>query len=376
MSEALAPGRVVATLGRMKLTRLTTDHLSVPLGKPSRVSLTDPLPNAPDRVDLLLVQLETDSDVAGLGFTYLIGPGAATVHALIQTELSALVVGEDPRETDRLLAKVEEFFRPVGFAGLAARAYAAIDVALWDITAKAAGVPLAQLLGGWRPEAPFFVSDLTGDVVKNGRSLVKQGATGVRIEIGSGDVQAEADRVRAISESLGDEVWVSVAAEGRFNLVTAQALAHFFEDIGIDCFEDPIPAADDIGYARLAATTETPLAVGSGFNSREAFFRVIRAGHVRTVRPDVCRLGGLTPLLKVATVAEAYHVAVSPVRMPEVGVHLACGLASIAHVDSVGWFRDVFQGGPRITPGKLVPPAEPGLGLRVNHEVVAKWRVS
>jgi L-alanine-DL-glutamate epimerase-like enolase superfamily enzyme len=90
----------------------------------------------------------------------------------------------------------------------------------------------------------------------------------------------------------------------------------------------------------------------------------------------VCRLGGLTPLLKVATVAEAYHVAVSPVRMPELGVHLACGLASIAHVDSVGWFRDVFQGGPRITPGKLVPPAEPGLGLRVNHEVVAKWRVS
>ena len=118
---------------------------------------------------------------------------------------------------------------------------------------------------------------------------------------------------------------------------------------------------------------ETPLAVGSGFGSREAFFRVIRAGHVRTIRPDVCRLGGITPLLKIAAVAEAFHVAVSPVRLPEVGVHLACGLGVVSHVDSVSWFRDVFTGGPRIEGGKIVPPTEPGLGLAVNVDA-AKWR--
>ena len=119
---------------------------------------------------------------------------------------------------------------------------------------------------------------------------------------------------------------------------------------------------------------ETPLAVGSSFASREAFFRVIRAGHVRTIRPDPCRLGGITPLLKVAAVAEAYQVAVSPVRLPEVGVHLACGLGVVPHVDSVSWFRDVFAGGPRVEDGKLAPPTEPGLGLTVNEDA-AKWRV-
>ncbi len=146
-----------------------------------------------------------------------------------------------------------------------------------------------------------------------------------------------------------------------------KALAHFFEDIGVDWFEDPIPAADEPGYAKLAGLMETPLAVGCGFGSREAFFRVIRSGHVRTVRPDVCRLGGITPLLKIAAVAEAYHVAVSPVRLPEVGVHLACGLGVVPHVDSVSWFRDVFTGGAAIEAGKLVPSAEPGLGLEVNQ---------
>jgi L-alanine-DL-glutamate epimerase-like enolase superfamily enzyme len=360
----------------MRITRLTTDHFRVPLGKPGRVPLTDPKPPAPDAVDLLLVRLETDAGVAGLGFTYHAGPAAAAVRSLVDAELSPLVAGEDPRDTDRLLARVEERFRAVGFAGLAARAYAAIDIALWDVKAKAAGVPLFKLLGAARSAVPFFVSDLTGDVVKAAKPLLKHGATGVRVEIGAGDVQADAERVREISDGLGEDAWVGVAADARFDLGTAQALAHFFEDVGIDWFEDPIPAGDEIGYAKLAGLAETPLAVGSGFGSREAFFRVIRAGHVRTIRPDVCRLGGITPLLKVAAVAEAYQVAVSPVRLPEVGVHLACGLGVVPHVDSVSWFREVFTGGPKVENGKLVPPADPGLGLVLNDEVTARWRVS
>jgi L-talarate/galactarate dehydratase len=356
----------------MKITRLTTDHLRVPLPRPARVPLGDAKPTGSQAVELVIAHLETDAGVAGLGFTYLTGPGAAAVRSLIETDLAPLVAGEDPRETDRLLAKAESRFRVVGFAGLAARAYAAIDVALWDVKAKAAGVPLFKLLGGVRQAADFFVSDLAtngreaAEVVKLAKPLLKQGATGIRIEMGEGegDVQAEANRVRDISDGLGDDAWVGVAADGRFDLNTALALAHFFEDIGIDWFEDPIPASDEIGYAKLASLMETPLAVGCNFTSREAFFRVIRTGHVRTIRPDVCRLGGITPLLKVAAVAEAYQVAVAPVRMPEVGVHLACGLGVVTQVDSVSWFRDAFTGGPIVEGGKMTPPKEPGLGLK------------
>jgi L-talarate/galactarate dehydratase len=361
----------------MLITSLTTDHLRIPLAKSSRVSLTSPRANPPETVDLILVHLQTDLGLKGLGFTYLIGAGAAAVRSFIDNELSQLVHGEDPRNTDGLLSKVEKCFRPVGFSGLAARAYAAIDIALWDLKAKAANLPLYQLLGAAKQSATFFVSDIAVDgrdsteVVKLAKPLLKQGATGVRIEIGHEDVQADADRVREISEGLGEDAWVGVAANGHFDLGTAQALAHFFEDIGVDWFEDPIPAADEPGYAKLSGLMETPLAVGCGFGSREAFFRVIRAGHVRTVRPDVCRLGGITPVLKIAAVAEAYHVAVSPARLPEVGVHLACGLGVVPHVDFVSWFHDVFIGGPTIEGGKLVPSTGSGLGLTItapNHD--------
>jgi L-talarate/galactarate dehydratase len=358
----------------MKLTRLSTSHLRVRLAKSGRVSLSEPTPAAADAADLVLVRAETDAGLTGLGFTYLVGPGLIPLRSLIDTELVSLVLGEDPRETDRLFTKVESRFRSVGFAGLAARAYSAIDIALWDVKAKAADVPLYKLLGGSRDSADYFVSDVAAngrdaaEVVKLAKPLLKQGATGVRIEIGGGDVQADADRVREISDGLGDDAWVGVAAEGRFDLNTAMALGHFFQDIGVDWFEDPIPAADEIGYAKLAGLMETPLAVGSTLNSRDAFFRLIRAGHVRVIRPDLCRLGGITPFLKVAAVAEAYHVAVSPVRLPEVGIHLACGLGVVSNVDSVSWFNEVFTGGPKVEEGKLVPTAEAGLGLMVNPE--------
>lgn len=365
----------------MKVTRLATDHLYVPFGKPGRVSLSDPRPPQPDAVEVVVVHLETDTGVKGLGVTYTLGPAARTIRTLAVAEFSPLILGEDPRDTDRLFARAEGRFRSVGFAGLAARAYCAIDTALWDIKAKAAGVPLAKLLGGAKPAAAFVISDAAtasrdaAEALKAAKPHLKQGAVGVRVEVGGGDVQADAERVRAIQDGLGEDGWVAVAADGRFDLSTALALTHFFEDIGVDVFEDPIPAADAVGYEKLARLAEVPIAVGATFDTRERFFEVIRTGAIRTVRPDPTRLGGITPLLKVAAVAEAYQVAVSPVRLPEVGVHLACGLPSVPHVDSVGWLRDVFTGGPGIEGGKMAPSGAPGLGLTLNEESAAKYRV-
>lgn len=358
----------------MKITAITTDCRRVPLGKPTRVPLSELASSGPDAIDVVLVHLATDEGITGLGFTLTLGSGAGLIRAAIDSQLSPLVLGHDPRDVQRLFTMVEARLRPLGFVGLMARAYAAIDLALWDAKARGADLPLFQLLGNARASAPYFVSDagLSGrsaaDIIKTVKPLMKQGATGVRVVMGGGDVQAEAERIRDISDGLGDEAWVGVAANGRFDLGTAQALSNFFEDIGIDWFEDPLPGADEPGYVKLANLMEVPLAIGSSFDTPEEFYRVIRAGIVRIVRPDPMRLGGITPVLKIATVAEAYHVSVVPVRMPEVGVHLACGLGNITHVDSVGWLASVFTGGPSPANGHLIPPREPGLGLTVGSQ--------
>src|SRR5262245_47775401 len=110
------------TIQIMRITRLTTEHVRVPLARSCRVPLSTPQPAAPKEIDLVIVHLETDVGHSGLGFTYVSGPGAGAIRSLIDTELAQIILGEDPRETDRLLAKVESHFRSVGFSGLAARA--------------------------------------------------------------------------------------------------------------------------------------------------------------------------------------------------------------------------------------------------------------
>jgi len=359
----------------MKITAITVDQFRVPLAKRGRISLTE-ASKAPGSLELLVVTLAAESGLKGIGFTQ--SPlNTSVLRQLIETDLARLVVGESIHDVRRLFDKVESSFRGVGFAGFPARAYAAIDIALWDLKAKAAGLPLAQLLGNAKRSVPFFHSDFsdTGwdaeEVAKFAKPALKSGAMGVRVEVGGGDIRADAERIRELSEALGEEAWLGVSAGGRFDLNTALALAHFFEDQGVDWFEDPIPASDLTGYSRLADRLELHLAVGAGFDRREDFYRIIRDGLARIVRPDILRLGGITPVLAIAEVAAAYHIAVSPVRLPEVNIHLACGLNAVPHVDSVGWYREVFTGGPTVEAGKLAPSNAPGLGIELAETAAA-----
>jgi L-alanine-DL-glutamate epimerase-like enolase superfamily enzyme len=212
--------------------------------------------------------------------------------------------------------------------------------------------------------------------VRAARPLVEQGVLGVAVEVGGGDVQQDADRVQQIRDGLGESAWLGVAADGRYDLGTALAMAHFYEeDVGIDWLDAPLPADDRVGYRRLAERMEVPLALGSAFDDREAFRRLLEVGEVRVLRPDPLRLGGITPLVKVALLAEAHPVAVVPYRLPEVGIHLACGLANVPMAEWGSWHAAAFA--EPVTPkdGRLVPPARPGLGLELSAEAVGRYRV-
>lgn len=350
----------------MTITRVETILLELPAAR-SRVPLSDPKP--PAATSVVVVRLHTDGEHVGLGFTST--PVAGRVlRQLVETELAPLVVGEDPADNERLFARAQARFRGPGWAGLAARGYAALDIALWDLKGKAAGLPLYRLLGGARPSATCFAGDLAtlgtdvGETIRAARPLLETGVLGVSIEVGGGDVQLDADRVQQIRDGLGESAWLGIAADGRYDLGTALAMAHFYEeDVGIDWLDFPIPVEDRAGYRRLAERMEVPLGMGSAFDDRDAFRRALEAGDVRVLRPDPLRLGGITPLLKVAALAEAYQAAVVPYRLPEVGVHLACGLPNVPMAEWGAWLAGAFADPVAPQGGRLVPPPRPGLGL-------------
>jgi len=247
---------------------------------------------------------------------------------------------------------------------------------------KAANLPLYKLLGGARESAPVYGSDsawLWMDVeaiLDASRPYLDQGMMGIKVKVGA-DPEADADRLTRLREALGDDVWLGVDANERYDYATALAMGHFFEDeIGADWFEEPITCEDVEGHARLASKLEIPLAAGEMLFGRDEFVHYLQRDALDVLQPDVTRLGGLTPWLKVAALAEGSHRPVSPHLLPEVGVHLACGLRGVTSVEYMPWLYPLFTAPPKIEKGRLIPPPGPGLGLELDRDAVEKYRVA
>src|SRR5262249_33486159 len=152
-----------------------------------------------------------------------------------------------------------------------------------------------------------------------------------------------------------------------YDLATALAMGRFFEEeVGADWFEEPITCEDVGGHARLADKLEVPIAAGEMLFGLDEFRSYLEKGALAVVQPDVTRLGGLTATLEVIALAGLHHKPVSPRLLPEVAVHLACGLPEVTSVEYMPWLYPLFANPPGVEAGRLVPPTGPGLGLELD----------
>jgi L-alanine-DL-glutamate epimerase-like enolase superfamily enzyme len=366
----------------MRITQLDSQLLRLPLSRPIH-SLTDPdHAGRLTHIFLLLVYLDTDAGHRGLGFAYALQGGGRGLKAIADDDLAPLVTGEDPLDHERLAIKVYWRLQSVGRRGLVTQAYSAVDLALWDLKGKIAGLPLYKLLGGARESARVYGADSgwlwmsPEEIIEASRPYLDQGMMGFKIRVGSSDPETDAERVTRVREAFGEDIWLAVDANQRYDYATALAMGHFFEEeMGIDWFEEPLSCEDVEGHARLAAKLEIPIAAGETLFGADEFSRYLEQGALDVLQPDVTRIGGLTAWLKVASLAEAHHRPLSPHLLPEVSVHLACGLPGVQSVEYMPWLFPAWTEPPLIVSGKIVPPRRPGLGLEVKPEAVAKYRV-
>jgi L-alanine-DL-glutamate epimerase-like enolase superfamily enzyme len=365
----------------MRITRLESQLLHVPMSRP-RASATEAAAGRLNHVVVLLVHLDTDDGLRGLGFAYALQGSGRALLAVAEDDLLPIILGEDALDHERLATRAYWRLQTIGRRGLVAQAYSAVDLALWDLKAKAANLPLYKLLGGAREAAPVYGSDTAWlwmspeEILEASRPYLEQGLVGIKVKVGA-DPAADAERLTQIREGLGEDAWLAVDANERYDYATALAMGHFFEEeIGADWFEEPILCEDVAGHARLKAHLEIPIAAGEMLFGRDEFAAYLEEGALDVVQPDVTRLGGLTATLKVAALAEQHHRPISPHLLPEVAVHLCCGLPAVASVEYMPWLWPLWQEPPRIVEGQLVPPPRPGLGLAVNPDAVAKYRAA
>jgi len=376
-AQALTAG--AATVDRIRSVKLSS--ITLPLATPiSDAKVFTGRQKPMTEVAFLFAEITTEDGHEGVGFSYSKragGPGQFA-HA---KEIAPVLIGEDPSDIGKIWTKLVWAGASVGRSGLSTQAIAAFDVALWDLKAKRASLPLAKLLGAHRDSVRTyntsggFLHTPIEQVAENASHSLASGIGGIKIKVGLPDWKTDIARVERIREHLGDDVPMMVDANQQWDRATAQRMGRLLEQYNLVWIEEPLDAYDAEGHANLARSLDTPIATGEMLASVAEHARLIEAGAQDIVQPDAPRIGGITQFLKLAALAESKHLELAPHFAMEIHVHLAAAYPIEPWVEHFDWLDPLFNERLEIADGRMHVSSRPGLGFTLSDQARA-WTVA
>jgi L-alanine-DL-glutamate epimerase-like enolase superfamily enzyme len=371
----------------LKISKVEAMVLTCPLDKPIMDS-TYVLPHR----SAVLVRVDTDEGPFGIGEAAYFGGPPLVTKTIIEKELQEYLAGENPLNIERLWEKMYQRSIKHGRKGAVIASMSGIDIALWDIKAQAAGMPLYRLLGGCYERIRAYASagfyaegkglKELGDEMA---SYVREGFTAVKMKIGGLSQAGDVARVRAVREAVGENIDLLVDGNNAYTSYQAIKIARKMEEYDIFWFEEPVPTEDIEGSARVAAAIDTPLAAGENEFTRFGFRDLIINKAVDIAQPDVTWCGGITEARKIAAMASAWNITCVPHSFSS-AIALAANLhfsASIAN----SMFQEFDRNPNPLRENLLEEPIainrdgyidlwdRPGLGVKLNDAIVQKYLV-
>ena len=337
-------------------------------------------------IDTVIVRVTTDDGLVGYGEAK--APVAPQVtKEIIDRLLAGIVIGSDPRDVTVLWERMYAGMRPRGHrGGFYVEAISGVDIALWDIAAQAAQVPIAKLLGGsFRDHVRVYASGLVAldsrashaefaELAKEAKEVRRQGFTGVKVALGRG-IPGDLKSIRIVRDALGSDFLVYADACGVYDRAQALRLGKELESLGVGWFEMPIFPEDVEGYELLARELTIPIALDC-LTARYETCEFIRRKALDIVQPDVCRAGGITECRRIAELADAFGMAFAP----HISIGSAIHFAASAHVASAMpntiiceyWYGEnplgnvILEEPLVLEKGYLHTPSLPGLGINIK----------
>lgn len=381
--SATAASSIAASAGPSTLDRiahLRVSSVTLPLAAPiSDAKVLTGRQKPMTEVALLVVEVTTAEGASGVGFSYSKRAGGPGQFAHAQ-EIGPALIGEDPSDIGKLWVKLCWAGASVGRSGLATQAIAAFDIALWDLKAKRAGLPLAKLLGSYRDSVRTyntsggFLHTPIEQVLENAAASLQAGIGGIKLKVGQPDWRTDVARVMKVREYLDDDVPLMVDANQQWDRATAQRMGRIFEEFGLVWIEEPLDAYDAEGHANLARSLDTPVATGEMLASVAEHVRLIEVGAADIVQPDAPRIGGITQFLKLAALAEAKQLEIAPHFAMEIHCHLAAAYPIEPWVEHFDWLDPLFNEHLEIRDGRMWVSDRPGLGFTLSEQATA-WTV-
>jgi len=338
-----------------------------------------------ESTSLILAKIHSDDGLEGVGWTYSHGTSGLAMKEAIDTLFAQRLVGQDPSDTERLWDSMwNSVFPNISMAGLTAVAISPVDIALWDLVGKSTGKPLFRLIGGHRESIPAYGSGLdlaysTEDLLGEVEGYMQQGFWGVKIKVGRDRLDEDIERLRAVRQAIGPYTPLMVDANQRWSVGEAISRIRAMEEFNLFWVEEPIQADDHIGYEQLSRIVNTPLAGGEGQHQLEQFLDLYQRGCIHFVQADVCRVGGVTGWLRIARLADAYHLPMVPHLVEELSVHLCCGVSNgflVEHLPTLNLNNTGLIVDPLMPEGGTVTPREtPGHGVQFDMDALAQYQI-
>ena len=347
---------------------------------------------------LVLVQVETDAGITGWGeVTTYPGPVANRAIAAMIAQAGDLIAGEEAKQLEGLWHRIFRSFTYMGSRGATTALVSAVDIALWDIRGKELGLPIYELLGGpvrdsialyTHPPEPRTIPDAVADA----RQIVDAGYEAFKFDpmmrfipgdhVGYLDGQlsregmATADEiVGAVREAVGPDIEILIDAHGMYNVPTAIELANRLARHDIHWFEEPVPVESYRALEQVRREVEVKISVGERLHTRWEFVPILENGLADFIMPDVTWTGGITELKKIATMAEAFYVPVSPHDAGGpvnilAGAHVMMTTPNFYKLETSRYelsaYNALIEPGLDIRNGRLTVPDGPGLGAEIN----------
>lgn len=346
--------------------------------------------------DAFLVRIHTDEGTVGVGEADTAPLVARTIvempssHSLARG-LREVLLGENPLHVERLWQKMFDASDHYGRRGAALHVMSAIDIALWDIAGKAAGVPVSDLLGGRRvAEIPVYASEVmpsTADEVRRiAAGAVESGYGALKLGWGplGDDLRYDETLVRAARAELGPERALMLDGGRAYTVKRALELLRRVEEHELYWFEEALQPDDLDGYARLTAAARIRIAAGEADETFAPFRALVERGHVDVLQPDLARCGGFTVARQIAFLERSSPVEIVPHCFSS-GVLVAASLHFVATLARATWSEFSVAQSPLVNgildkpfalqEGRLTVPDGPGLGIDLDETAVARFRV-
>jgi L-alanine-DL-glutamate epimerase-like enolase superfamily enzyme len=375
-AAALPEGAIPLSPAPIKITEIRFLRLRYPGRTPRKRNGT--IESGGGAPGMTQLEIYTDAGIVGRSIP-------AGGNEIITGQLLPRIAGMNPFHIEAIWDRMYRFNRKPVAKGPYISAMGSVDIALWDIIGKALGKPVCEVLGVFSERIRVYAAGGYYEEGKGIRELVKEmegyvaeGFRAVKMKVGGEPMELDAERVRAVREAIGPKIDLMIDANNRWTAFEAIRFGHMVEKYNPFWFEEPVEADDFAGSAQVRRALAIPVASGENEFTRWGARDLIQANAVDILQCDTVLAGGISEGRKIANLASAYHIPVSPHGNPHMAVHLLASLPNAIIMETYPAVESRYNLALPLFPvkdGYIDVPRKPGLGIDPDPEIVKKYRV-